>query len=246
MAADARGYAAELPEQGDPAIGQELIRVRYADGRTEDLRLHDYGRVYSIPGLYEQIVHERLGCSSPRELTAMLAAAVDGLGWERQAVGVIDLAAGNGISGQALADQNLRPVLGTDILPEAREAALRDRPGVYDAYETLDLLALSHEQRQAIARLQASAVSCVAPVGDASQQLPPAALAAVVKLLAPDALIAYMHDPMFGVPDTVADELRAGKRVRVQQLGRKRYLHRRTLAGRPYKMDGVILRVQRD
>ena len=246
MAADARGYTAELPEQGDPAIGQELIRVRYADGRTEELRLHDYGRVYSIPGLYEQIVHERLDCSSPRELTAMLADAADELGWDRKAVRVIDVAAGNGISGEALAQQGMRPMLGTDIVPEAREAALRDRPGVYHAYETLDLLALSGQQERAIASLDANAVSCVAPVGTAPQQLPPAALAAVVRLLAPDALVAYMHDPLFGLADTVAAELEAGERVRIEQLQRRRYLHRRTLAGQRYEMDGVVVRVRRD
>ena len=58
----------------------------------------------------------------------MLADAVDRLGWDRETVRVIDLAAGNGISGQALAAHGLHPVLGTDIVPEARAAALRTVP----------------------------------------------------------------------------------------------------------------------
>src|SRR5437764_15027413 len=91
-------YAAELPPQGEPEIGHELIRVRYEDGRTEELRLHDYARLYSIPGLYELIVHERLRCRSPQHIAARLAAAADALGWERAEVRVIDLAAGNGLS----------------------------------------------------------------------------------------------------------------------------------------------------
>ena len=149
-----RGFTAELPEQGEPEIGQELIRIRYDDGRQEELRLHDYARLYSVPGLYEQIVHDRLQCRSPEQLAGMLARAVDELGWERDRVRVIDLAAGNGMSGEALANAGLRPVLGTDIVAAAREAALRDRPRVYDAYETLDLLALTPEQRRALAALQ--------------------------------------------------------------------------------------------
>ena len=46
----------------------------------------------------------------------MLARAADSLGWERDAVRVLDIAAGNGVSGEALAAAGLRPVLGTDIV----------------------------------------------------------------------------------------------------------------------------------
>ncbi len=243
-----RGFTAELPEQGEPEVGQELIRIRYDDGRQEELRLHDYARLYSVPGLYEQIVHDRLQCRSPEQLAGMLARAVDELGWERDRVRVIDLAAGNGMSGEALANAGLRPVLGTDIVAAAREAALRDRPRVYDAYETLDLLALTPEQRRALAALSANALSCVAPVGGASQQLPPPVLTAVIALLAPDALIAYLHDPTFGVPDPITPELlrdQLGGEIRTVQLERRRYVHRRTVGGRPYEMEGVILRVTR-
>lgn len=241
-------YSAELPEQGDPEIGQELIRVRYRDGRTEELCLHDYARLYSIPGLYEQIVHERLRCRSPQQIAAMVAAAVDSVGWDRAAVRVIDVAAGNGLSGAALRAHRLRPVLGTDIVPEARQASLRDRPEVYDQYLTLDLLALAPEQQRAIAAVKANALVCVAPVGDGSQQLPPLALSAATRLLADDALIAYMHDPSLGVPDAVTPQLwqaQLGDDVDVEQLQRRRYLHRHTVGGRSYEMDGVVWRLRR-
>lgn len=242
-------FTAELPPQDDPEIGQELIRVRYDDGRTVQLRLHDYARVYSFPGLYEQIVHGRLGCCSPEQIASMLADAVDDIGWDRARVRVIDLAAGNGISGEALVSLGLRPVLGTDIIAAARDAAMRDRPDVYDDYQTLDLLALTEDQRRAIAALNANALSCVAPVGNGSQQLPPSALIAVVRLLATDALIAYMHDPTLGVPDPITPELfteHLGDGVQTRQLERRRYVHRRTVSGQPYEMEGVILRVTRD
>ena len=244
----AKGYIAELPEQGDPAIGQELILVHHDDGRTEELRLHDYARVYSLPGLYEQIVHERFLCRSPEELATMLSGAVDRLGWDRRTVRVIDLAAGNGISGEALRAHGLHPVLGTDIVPEARVAALRDRPAVYDSYEVLDLLNLQPAQERALGALQANAVSCVAPVGTAGQQLPPLALTAVAKRLAADALIAYLHDPTLGVPDEVTPELWArelGTSTRAELLTERRYLHRYTLTGEPYEMIGMVWRVRR-
>jgi len=243
-----RRFIAQLPEQGEPEIGQELIRIRYDDGRCEELRLHDYARVYSFPGLYEQIVRDRLECCSPEQIASMLAQAVDEIGWDRAQVRVIDLAAGNGMSGEALVKRGLKPVLGTDIVAAARDAALRDRPNVYGAYETLDLLALTPEQTTAIAACDVNAVSCVAPVGNAADQLPPSALIAVIRLLAPDALIAYMHDPTFGVPDPITPDLlgeQLGDGVRTRQLERRRYVHRRTVGGQPYEMDGVILRVTR-
>jgi hypothetical protein len=242
------GYKAVLVDQTDPTIGQELIRVTYDDGRSEELRLHDYARLYSVPGLYEQIVHDRLACRSPQRLASMLAGAVDALGWDRGQVRVVDLAAGNGVSGAALWEQGLTPVLGTDILPEARAAALRDRPGIYDDYLTLDLLALAPGDQHTISALRANALCCVAPVGTALQQLPPPAFAAATRLLSDDALVVYMHDPLFGDEDEVTGQLRSaelGPDTHAELLSRTRYLHRRTVTGRPYEMDGVLWRLRR-
>jgi hypothetical protein len=245
---EGRGFTAELPAQDDPQIGQELIRVRHDDGTVEELRLHDYERLYALPGLYEQIVQERLGCRSPTEIASMLAAAVDRIGWDHAQVRVLDLAAGNGVSGEALAAHGLAPVLGTDIVAAARDAALRDRPDVYDGYLTLDLLELSAGDQRAVRELRLNALACVAPVGNASQQLPPPALVAAVKLLTPDAVIAYMHDGTLGVPDAVTPQLWAeqlGSGTRAELLQRRRYVHRYTVNGEPFEMEGVVWRLRR-
>lgn len=243
-----RGFTAQLAAQDDPRIGDERIIVRFDDGQVQELRLHDYAQLYALPGVYEEIVTERLGCRSPWEIAAMLADAVDAAGWARGETGVLDLAAGNGVSGEALAGAGLVPVLGTDIVPEARDAVLRDRPGVYQRYLTLDLLALTDAQRAELSALRARALCCVAPVGDHAQQLPVDALAAAAALLAPDALIAYMHDPTFGTPDpvTLGMWLRTlGSGTQAHRLICRRYLHRRTVYGAPFEMDGVVWRVTR-
>lgn len=239
------GLHAELADQADPQIGQELIRVRHEDGGVEELRLHDYERLYALPGVYEQIVQERLGCSSPTTIAAMLAAAVDLAGWARADVRVIDVAAGNGISGEALAAEGLTPVLGTDIVPAARTAALRDRPGLYGEYLTLDLLSLTAEQITELRGLRANALACVAPVGEAPSQVPVAAFLEAVRLLADDALVAYMHDPHFGVHDVVTERLSRDRLgAAAQELARGRYMHRRTVNGAPFEMVGVVWRVR--
>jgi hypothetical protein len=244
----ARRFTAELSAQSDPEIGQEVIHVRHDDGRVEELRLHDYERLYALPGVYEQIVQERLGCRSPAELAGMLGHAADGLGWARDDLRVLDIAAGNGVSGEALVAEGLHPVLGTDIVPAAREAALRDRPAVYDTYLTLDLLALTEAQQATIRALEANALSCVAPVGAHGSELPPQVLIAAAGLLGPDALVVYMHDPHRGVPDAVTAELwrhGLGPDTAAQQLGRRRYVHRRTVNDAPFEMDGVVWRLRR-
>jgi hypothetical protein len=243
-----RGFTVELAEQADPEIGHELIRVHHRDGHTEELHLHDYARLYSLPGAYEEIVHERLGCRSPRRMASLLAAAADGIGRERAEVRVLDLAAGNGVSGEALAAEGLVPVLGTDLVQAARAAALRDRPGLYESYLTLDLMALSDSERATIRALRANAISCVAPVGDGPEQLPPRALLAAAALLQRDALVAYMHDFTLGGPDAVTAELWVdglGEGLKARELERRRYLHRYTVNGEPYEMDGVVWRLTR-
>lgn len=235
-------FAAELASEADPEqIGDEIVRVRYEDGGVDEFRLHDYARLYAVPGLYERIVQERLACRSPHEMAALIGGTVDGLGWDRAAVRVIDVAAGNGVSGEELAAAGLRPVLGTDIVDAARVAALRDRPGVYGAYLTLDLPALTGEQRAAIRALRANVLSCVAPVGE--DQVPVAALTAAAALLEPDALVAYLHEFALGLPDGVTAEA-FGPGVAASELTRRRYVHRLTVSGRPFQMEAVVWRLQ--
>jgi hypothetical protein len=244
----ARGFTAELAEQADPEIGRELIRVRHDDGRVEELRLHDYERLYALPGVYEEIVQDRLGCRSPAELAGMLARAAEAQGWERGDMRVLDIAAGNGVSGEALAAAGLHPVLGTDIVPSARDAALRDRPGLYDRYLILDLLMLTDDERAEVTALRANALSCVAPVGVHGSELPPEALIAAAGLLAPDALVVYMHDPHRALPDAMTAERWAaglGSGGQAQEVERRRYVHRHTVNGEPFEMDGVVWRLRR-
>ena len=245
-----RGFSAELAEQDDPPIGQERIRVRFNDGRVEELRLHDYERLYALPGVYEAIVSDRLGCRSPAVIAGMLAAAADRLGWDRAGVRVLDVAAGNGVSGEALAAEGLVPVIGTDIVPAARAAALRDRPGLYERYVILDLLRVSDDAAGDVRALALDALCCVAPVGEAPGQLPAGALAAAAGLLAADALIAYMYDPVVEARDPITPALWASHPsgalvVEARKLARRRYVHRQTVTGLPYEMIGVVWRVRR-
>jgi hypothetical protein len=235
-------FTAELAPQPDPAqIGDEVVRIRFDDGTTREFRLHDYEELFALPGVYEQIVHERLGCRSPTVVAGLLAETVDRLGWDRSSVRVIDIAAGNGVSGEELALAGLHPVLGTDLVDAARLAAVRDRPGLYDEYLTLDLLALTDQQRATLEALHANVLCCVAPIGE--HQVPVTALTAVAALLEPDALVAYLHEVPLGQPDDVTPAA-FGSDVLATELVRRRYIHRYTVTGRPFEMDAVVWRVR--
>ncbi|MEA2154998.1 MAG: hypothetical protein QOE11_1138 [Solirubrobacteraceae bacterium] len=125
-------YEVEL--QPGPDQTQEALVVRHADGSTERFRLHEYRRVYAVPGLYEEVVQERLRCASPAKLADLLVGCAARAGTEPGALAVFDLGAGNGVMGEALRARGVRTPVASDNIGEARDAALRDRPGLYAEY----------------------------------------------------------------------------------------------------------------
>lgn len=130
------------------------------------IRFHDYAQVYSIPGLYNQLFggpDSETKCISPQVMAGLLREQlplvlqnnrkVSGRRNEggKQRLRVLDLGAGNGMMGEEirslarnydggslLAGDSTR-IVGLDILPEAKFAAERERPGVYDAYVAADV-----------------------------------------------------------------------------------------------------------
>jgi hypothetical protein len=231
--------------QGDPEIGTERIAVYHEDGTVEEVALHDYARVYALPGVYEQIVQEDLGCRSPTHVAGMLAGALGALGRDLSQTRVIDVAAGNGISGEALRAAGMDVVLGTDIVPAAREAALRDRPGAYDEYLTLDLTALSARQAEHLRSLRANALTCVAPVGTVSDTVPPQVIATVCRLLTGEPLVVTLYDPRFGEPDPLDERFFAAEvGAEATLLDHERYLHRFLLTGAPYELEASVWKLR--
>jgi len=226
---------------------EELIDVTFGDGRTERMGLHDYDRVFAVPGLYEEVVQHRLDCRSPERIAALLATAALGLGWPPGDVRVLDVGAGNGVSGAALAAAGLRPVVGIDILPAARAAVARDRPGLYALYLAADLLALDAEAEAAIRALAPNALTLVGAVG--SDHLPAEALAAALDLVCDEALLAYTFprategETEIGAVLALLEKRRRGGALKV--LAREPYRHRLTTDGRERWWVAVVARVSR-
>lgn len=125
-------YEIELKPGRDQT--DESLVVSHPDGTTEQFRLHDYQRVYAIPGLYEEVVQRRLRCESPDRLASLLIASAADAGIEPSGLAVFDLAAGNGVVGEELRARGVGTLIASDNVTAARDAAQRDRPGLYAEY----------------------------------------------------------------------------------------------------------------
>jgi len=117
-----------------------------------DVRIgfHEYNKIYSITGLYEHLFYNLLKCASPRKICDLLAHAVNNDSNVLNHLCVFDLGAGNGIVGELLQKRGVRNIYGMDIIREAKAAAERDRPGVYQKYYLADLTQLSPSLRKEI------------------------------------------------------------------------------------------------
>ncbi|MCA9259603.1 MAG: methyltransferase domain-containing protein [Planctomycetales bacterium] len=126
-----------------------------------ELRFHDYAEIYRRPGLYEQLFYDRLKCCSPKKVGEMLRRTVGSAEGSFSELRVLDLGAGNGMMGEVLKSDGVSRLVGVDILPEARNACDRDRPGIYDEYYVADFTQLEEDL---IAEIDDWSIDCLTSV----------------------------------------------------------------------------------
>src|SRR3954452_6881916 len=96
-------YEVELDAHPGREQHEEVLTVRWNDGREESMRLHEYERVSAVPGLYEEVLQDRLVCASPRVLTDAVTAEAAAAGVAAGELRAFDLGAGNGGGGGGVA-----------------------------------------------------------------------------------------------------------------------------------------------
>jgi len=230
------GYTVELDRDGGRAQTEGAFTVVHADGRRERMRLHEYARVYSIPGLYDEIVYDRLRCGSTGALARML---LDAAG-DPATLRVFDLGAGNGAIADHLVPAGATVALGSDNLPEARDAALRDRPGAYGDYLVGELDDLP-APGELVARYGLNAMTCAGALG--MGHIPATSFGALWAAFPPGAhFAASVHEDLAGegesdFGDWLAEEERAGT---TQVVARERIFHRETMAGDPIHYVAIV------
>ncbi len=155
----------QFPPADVRELCQDEVYFYLLDGESrEKIRLHDYDRIYEVPGLYEQVVYDRLKCQSPATVVDVLY-SVSQAHQRFNEMRVLDLGAGNGMVGEELKKKGVSRLIGVDIIPEAQAATERDRPGVYDAYYVMDFSRLSDDERDELNSWSLDCLISVAALG---------------------------------------------------------------------------------
>ena len=155
----------QFPPADVRELCQDEVYFYLLDGESrEKIRLHDYDRIYEVPGLYEQVVCERLKCQSPATVVDVLY-SVSQSHQRFNEMRVLDLGAGNGMVGEELKKKGVSRLIGVDIISKAQSATERDRPGVYDAYYVMDFTQLSEDERDELNSWSLDCLISVAALG---------------------------------------------------------------------------------
>lgn len=236
------------PVAGHKFSQSEAYFYLVEDGEEVKLRFHDYDRIYDRPGLYEQIFYERLKCTSPDKVGEILRSALATGEENFSALRVLDLGAGNGIMGEVLKNDGVARLIGADIIKEAKEAADRDRPGVYDEYYVADFTNLSDEEREELRGWSFNCLTSVAALGFGD--IPPKAFFEAMSLVREGGWVA------FNIKETFLDrsddsgfsrfirELISSEYMDVFHL--ERYRHRYSMEGVPLYYYALVARKMHD
>ncbi|MEA2166916.1 MAG: hypothetical protein QOF76_216 [Solirubrobacteraceae bacterium] len=246
---DVGQFTITFPQRDAGEVPQdvELCDVTYG-GETQRIRFHDYTDIFDVPGLYEHLFHEELQCCSPRVVSELLGAEVAARGLAPNALRVFDVGAGNGLVGEELRNLGVDTLVAADILPAARAAAERDRPGLYDEYLVADLTDLDASETALLEEQDFNCLVTVAALGFGD--MPPEAFRVAYDMVADGGLVALTINEKFldggdgsGFSDVIEAGVASGALKIVQ---RERYRHRLSVTGDPIHYVAVVLEKHSD
>jgi predicted TPR repeat methyltransferase len=238
-----------FPPASDLNQDEEYCEVQQ-DNQWRRIRFHDYHELFAIPGLYEALFYSRLKCCSPARVASLLDDVLSDFPHRGGELRVLDVGAGNGMMGQEMRHLGATRVVGIDIIPEARIATDRDRPGVYDEYHVADLTKLSPTAQQKIRDEKLNCLTCVAALGFGD--IPPHAFAVAYDLIAEKhGWLAFTIKQDFLNADCdvsgfagLVRQLRADGYIEVQAY--RRYRHRLSVSGTPLYYVAMVATKKRD
>jgi len=232
----------EFPDIAGLAQDEEWCRVTVNGHAPRTIRFHEYGEIFDIPGLYEELFYGRLGCTSPKTLAGLLGEALKKADVPPAKLRGLDVGAGNGMVGEELKKLGVASVVGIDILPEAARATARDRPRVYVDYVVADLTALPDADRARLTATKPNLLSTVAALGFGD--MPSRAFATAWNLVADQGWV------VFNIKQDFLDaKYQWGFSLLVRKLREQGlldvkselpYRHRLALDGRPLQYVGFV------
>ncbi len=241
-------FEIRLPDEGDGLDqDQEWADVRI-NGQWRRIRFHDYDEIYGIPGLYEALFYRRLECCSPRRVRTLLEDVLVEEGVSPDDLSVLDVGAGNGMVGEELVDLGAKQVIGIDIIEEARDAAMRDRPWVYDDYVVTDLCDPPEPVEESLREAAPNCLTTVAALGFGD--IPGRAFLKALDLIETPGWLAFNIKEAF-----LYDDDRGGFCGLIRELARerviridahRRYQHRLDITEEPLHYVAMVARKLRD
>ena len=242
-------YRIQFPRKETYNIEQDEVCFFLIDGGIKKrIRFHDYDTIYQCPGLYEQLFYDRLKCSSPKKVVEILKHAIAASENSFTELRVLDFGAGNGIVGEELKKYGVARLIGADIIPEARESAFRDRPGVYDAYYVKDFTSLNGDEVDELSGWSINCLTTVAALGFGD--VPPSAFFQAMQLVQPGGWIAFNiketfldNSDMSGFSRLIR-ELIFSEYLDIHHL--ERYRHRLSMEGVPLFYFALVVQKTAD
>lgn len=205
------------------------------EGEKRRVRFHDYGDLYEIPGAYEEVFYSKLKCCSPSYVVNLLQSVIEEAGEDITDQRVFDVGAGNGMVGDELASRGVKTIMGVDLIPEAKEATYRDRPGIYTDYFVADLTDFPEEYEKTIRAANLNCMTTVAALGFGD--IPPLAFLKAMELIETPGWMAFNINENF-----IKDDETSGFNRLIRFLSReeyilihayRRYQHRLSVTGDP-------------
>ncbi|MBF0201200.1 MAG: class I SAM-dependent methyltransferase [Desulfamplus sp.] len=228
--------------------GEERFIITCDNGETLNIRAHDYGEIYKVPGLYEYLFYENYKCKSPTVIRSELEAAVESENQDMSRLKVFDVGAGNGMVGEELVSAGVEKVVGIDIIEEAALATERDRPGIYADYFIEDLTRLPSEVEQKLINESFNCMTLVAALG--FDDIPPHAFAEAYNFISESGWVAFNIKEEFcskkdqtGFSKLIENMTQSGI---IDMKSQKLYTHRLCQDGTPLNYFAIVGKKQED
>ncbi len=226
---------------------EEWFHLVTQDGQ-ERIRIHEYNRVYDVPGLYEEVVYNKLQCDSPQVMTSLLKQVMEENGEDTAALRVLDFGAGNGIVGECLREAvETEAIVGVDIIDEAKKAVKRDRPDIYDDYYVMDLSQADDRDTKALDRWNFNALVTVAALGFGD--IPTQAFVNAFNIVENNSWVVFnIKDQFFSDDDAsgyhhMLQDMIGGS---LKVYKKHHYCHRLSMAGDPLHYYAIVGRKEND
>ena len=237
-------YRIQFPRAETTDIETDEISFYLVEnGDKKRIRFHDYDKIYKCPGLYEQLFYDRLKCNSPKKVVEILKHSIAASEQNFTELRILDFGAGNGIVGEELKKHGVARLIGADIIPEAKESAYRDRPGVYDAYYITDFTSLNQDVARELEDWTINCLTTVAALGFGD--IPPSAFFQAIQLVQPGGWIAFNikesfldHSDASGFSRLIR-ELIFSEYLDIHHL--ERYRHRLSMEGVPLYYFALVV-----